>query len=28
VPTEVRDKMKVHFIRHISELMPLALRDK
>jgi ATP-dependent Lon protease len=28
VPAEVRDKMKVHFIRHISELMPLALREK
>jgi ATP-dependent Lon protease len=28
VPAEVRQKMKVHFIRHISELMPLALREK
>ena len=28
VPAEVRDKLKVHFIRHISELLPLALRDK
>jgi ATP-dependent Lon protease len=28
VPAEVRDKMKVHFIRHISELLPLALREK
>jgi len=28
VPAEVREKMKVHFIRHISELMPLALREK
>src|SRR6266853_212669 len=28
VPEEVRNKMKVHFIRHISELMPLALREK
>jgi ATP-dependent Lon protease len=28
VPAEVRAKLKVHFIRHISELMPLALREK
>jgi ATP-dependent Lon protease len=28
VPQEVREKLKVHFIRHISELLPLALRDK
>jgi ATP-dependent Lon protease len=28
VPAEVRNKMKVHFIRHISELLPLALREK
>jgi len=28
VPAEVREKMKVHFIRHISELLPLALREK
>ncbi len=28
VPAEVRDKMKVHFIRHISELLPLALKGK
>ncbi|HOX59426.1 MAG TPA: endopeptidase La [Candidatus Paceibacterota bacterium] len=28
VPEEVRRKMTVHFIRHISELLPLALRDK
>jgi ATP-dependent Lon protease len=28
VPEEVRQKMKVHFIRHISELLPLALRGK
>jgi ATP-dependent Lon protease len=27
VPVEVRDKLKVHFIRHISELLPLALRS-
>jgi len=25
VPEEVRNKLKVHFIRHISELLPLAL---
>ena len=25
VPEEVRHKLKVHFIRHISELLPLAL---
>jgi ATP-dependent Lon protease len=28
VPEEVRHKLKVHFIRHISELLPLALREK
>jgi ATP-dependent Lon protease len=28
VPEEVRAKLKVHFIRHISELLPLALRPK
>ena len=28
VPEEVRQKLKVHFIRHISELLPLVLRDK
>ncbi len=28
VPEEVRKKLKVHFIRHISELLPLALRPK
>ena len=28
VPMEVRKKMKVHFIKHISELIPLALRSK
>jgi ATP-dependent Lon protease len=27
VPAEVRDKLKVHFIRHISELLPLALHE-
>jgi ATP-dependent Lon protease len=26
VPEEVRHKLKVHFIRHVSELLPLALR--
>jgi ATP-dependent Lon protease len=26
VPEEVRKKMKVHFVKHISELIPLALR--
>jgi ATP-dependent Lon protease len=28
VPEEVRRKLDVHFIRHIAELLPLALRDK
>jgi ATP-dependent Lon protease len=28
VPAEVREKITVHFVRHISELLPLALRDK
>jgi ATP-dependent Lon protease len=28
VPEEVRQKLQVHFIRHISELLPLALREK
>lgn len=28
VPEEVRNKLKVHFIRHISELLPLVLRTK
>ena len=28
VPAEVRDKMKVHFIRHISDLLPLVLKGK
>ena len=28
VPEEVRQKLKVHFIRHISELLPLALHKK
>jgi len=26
VPEEVRTKMKVHFAKHISELIPLALK--
>ena len=28
VPEEVRKKLQVHFVRHISELLPLALRAK
>jgi ATP-dependent Lon protease len=28
VPEEVRRKLDVHFIRHISELLPLVLREK
>lgn len=28
VPEEVRRKLEVHFIKHISGLLPLALRDK
>ena len=28
VPSEVREKTKVHFVRHISEVFPLALRSK
>jgi ATP-dependent Lon protease len=28
VPEEVRKKLKVHFIKHISELLPLTLRGK
>ena len=28
VPAEVRAKMKVHFVRHISELFPIALLPK
>jgi ATP-dependent Lon protease len=28
VPEEVRKKMKVHFVDHISELIPLVLRPK
>jgi ATP-dependent Lon protease len=28
VPPEVRDKMKVQFVKHISELIPLALQAK
>lgn len=28
VPAEVRKKMKVHFVDHISQLVPLALRPK
>jgi ATP-dependent Lon protease len=28
VPEEVRKRLQVHFVRHISELLPLALRQK
>jgi ATP-dependent Lon protease len=28
VPAEVREKMTVHFVKHISELIPLALEPK
>ena len=28
VPEEVRKKLQVHFVKHISELLPLALRPK
>src|SRR5262245_56162336 len=28
VPTEVRKRLKAHFVRHISELIPLTLREK
>jgi ATP-dependent Lon protease len=28
VPAEVRKKLKVHFIRHISQLLPLALEKR
>jgi ATP-dependent Lon protease len=28
VPAEVREKMKVHFVKHISDIIPLALRTK
>jgi ATP-dependent Lon protease len=28
VPDEVRQRLKVHFIRHIAELLPLALHSK
>ncbi len=28
VPEEVRNKLKVHFVRHISELLPLTLHTK
>jgi len=28
VPAEVRDKLEVHFVRHVSELLPLALRPR
>jgi ATP-dependent Lon protease len=28
VPAEVRQKIKLHFVRYISEVLPLALRVK
>jgi ATP-dependent Lon protease len=28
VPAEVRSRMKVHFIKHIAELLPLTLQEK
>jgi ATP-dependent Lon protease len=28
VPPEVREKLTVHFVKHISELIPLALQLK
>jgi ATP-dependent Lon protease len=28
VPEEVRNRLKVHFIRHISELLPLVLHTR
>jgi ATP-dependent Lon protease len=28
VPAEVRKKLKVHFVRQISEALPLVLRSK
>ena len=28
VPEEVREKLKVHFVRHIAEALPLTLREK
>ena len=28
VPAEVRQKIKAHFVRHISQIFPLALRPK
>jgi ATP-dependent Lon protease len=28
VPAEVRHKLKVHFVRHIADVLPLALRQK
>jgi ATP-dependent Lon protease len=28
VPTEIRKRLKAHFVRHISELIPLTLREK
>ena len=28
VPLEVRERMKVHFVKHLSEVLPLALKSK
>jgi ATP-dependent Lon protease len=28
VPAEVRHKLKAHFVRHVSQIFPLALRSK
>ena len=28
VPPDIRDKMTVHFVKHISEALPIALRPK
>jgi ATP-dependent Lon protease len=28
VPEEVRHKLKVHFVRHVSDALPLTLREK
>ena len=28
VPREVRDKLKGHFVQHISELFPIAFQNK
>ena len=28
IPAEVRKKLKVHFIKHVSELLPVVLKNK